>query len=323
AEITRKKINAKMNDPECVTRKVKIAPYDYSKENFLAIFTPQKQLTPEQIFWSNDLMKLKSEALKERDQDRKHDAIERKNLLIANDNLIAECLSQEVFSVATNSELNVARFTEMHVANTTIEARCLALEVELANLCDKNNHDNQKELINHFSKLKHYKELYDSIKIIRAKHIEKVTNLTTKNVNLQASVSKDQVKPRVLAREKYAIDVEPIVPCLRNNRDVYLDYLRHHKESVETIYNIIEEAKVTNVPVPPSTGVNSCPNASGSQPKSHVKPYRILPAKGVNKLPIEDQPRKNKSHLRTSNRVDSSSRLKHTVINSNSDSICQ
>nr|GEY04246.1 hypothetical protein [Tanacetum cinerariifolium] len=31
--------------------------------------------------------------------DRKHDAIDRKNLLIANDNLIAECLSKEVFSV--------------------------------------------------------------------------------------------------------------------------------------------------------------------------------------------------------------------------------
>nr|GFA63345.1 integrase, catalytic region, zinc finger, CCHC-type, peptidase aspartic, catalytic [Tanacetum cinerariifolium] len=90
----------------------------------------------------------------------------------------------------------------------------------------------------------HYKELYDSIKIIRAKHIEKVTNLTTKNVNLQASVSKDQVKPRVLARGKYALDVEPIVPCLRNNRDAHLDYLRHLKESVEIIRDIVEEAKV-------------------------------------------------------------------------------
>nr|GEY06207.1 hypothetical protein [Tanacetum cinerariifolium] len=66
AEITRKKMNDKMNDPECVIRKVKIARHDYSKENLLATFTPQKQLTPEQIFWSNDLMKLKSEALKER-----------------------------------------------------------------------------------------------------------------------------------------------------------------------------------------------------------------------------------------------------------------
>nr|GEY96739.1 hypothetical protein [Tanacetum cinerariifolium] len=65
AEINRKKMNPKMTDPECVTHKVKIAPHDYTKENFLATFTPQKQLTPKQIYWSNDLMKLKSEALKE------------------------------------------------------------------------------------------------------------------------------------------------------------------------------------------------------------------------------------------------------------------
>nr|GFC38493.1 hypothetical protein [Tanacetum cinerariifolium] len=66
AELTRKKMNAKITDPKCVTHKVKIAPHDYSKENLLATFTPQKQLTPKQIYWSNDLMKLKSEALKER-----------------------------------------------------------------------------------------------------------------------------------------------------------------------------------------------------------------------------------------------------------------
>nr|GEU48818.1 retrotransposon protein, putative, unclassified [Tanacetum cinerariifolium] len=38
AEITRKKMNDKMKDPECVTRKVKIAPHDFSKENFLKKF---------------------------------------------------------------------------------------------------------------------------------------------------------------------------------------------------------------------------------------------------------------------------------------------
>nr|GEY08370.1 hypothetical protein [Tanacetum cinerariifolium] len=389
--------------------------------------------------------------------DKKHDAIERKNLFIANDNFIAECLSQEVFYVATNSELNIARFTEMHVANTTVEARCLALEAELANLRDKSHHDNQEELINHFSKLEvnhlnlqlkyqnlkdsignnpptpdkdtpdfdlvfgigkmqaslqgkdnvirqlknqlsqlqvtrsdtdrtlrvqttdsqitkltdqvtnlqaqndlfraendkskqHYKELYDFIKIPRAKHIEQVTKLTTENVNMKTSFRKDKVKPQVLAREKHAIDVEPIVPRLRNNRDAHLDYLRHLKESVETIRDIVKEAKVkqvtvatpsdksdsnthkhvvtvktqkTNVPVPPSTGVNNCPNASGSHPKSNTKTNRISPAKGVNKLPVEDQPRTNKSHLRTSNHVDSSSRIKRVVINSNLDSICQ
>nr|GEZ41715.1 integrase, catalytic region, zinc finger, CCHC-type, peptidase aspartic, catalytic [Tanacetum cinerariifolium] len=156
----------------------------------------------------------------------------------------------------------------------------------------------------------HYKEWYDSIKITRAKHIKQVTKLTAENVNLKSSVTKDTVKPQVLVRAPHAIDVEPIFPRLKNNRDAHLNYLRHLKESVETIHDIVEEAKITNVSVP-STEVNSCPNAGGSQPKIHVKPNRISPAKGVNKLPVEDQPRTNKSHLRTMNRVDSSSCSKH------------
>ncbi|GJZ57115.1 hypothetical protein Tco_0612609 [Tanacetum coccineum] len=65
AEITRKKMNDKIKDPECVKKKVKIVPHGYSKENYLATFTPQKQLTPEQIFWSKDLIKMKAEALKQ------------------------------------------------------------------------------------------------------------------------------------------------------------------------------------------------------------------------------------------------------------------
>ncbi|GJT46921.1 hypothetical protein Tco_0955636 [Tanacetum coccineum] len=269
AEITRRKMHYKMKDPECVTHKVKIAPPDYSKENYLATFTPQKQLTPEQIFWSQDIIKMKAEALKvqttasrptkvltiyppntpamlvprvlptksqvkinifaliqlfsdfektcnkritptgltegergfeqtkacyltevipffktlkehfegiqkaltkevkemkeifeeleaEVDQhvvDRKHDEIERKNLLIANDNLIADCLFKDVFHVATNSELNVSSFTEMHDAHTSLKARCLELEVELSNLRDKIQKDNHDELIKRFSNL--------------------------------------------------------------------------------------------------------------------------------------------------------------------------
>ncbi|GKG37351.1 hypothetical protein Tco_0447524, partial [Tanacetum coccineum] len=55
-----------MKDPMCVKKKVKIAPPDYSKENYLETFTPQKQLTPEQIFWSDDILKEKTKALKEK-----------------------------------------------------------------------------------------------------------------------------------------------------------------------------------------------------------------------------------------------------------------
>nr|GEY70924.1 retrovirus-related Pol polyprotein from transposon TNT 1-94 [Tanacetum cinerariifolium] len=65
AEITRRKMNDKMKDPEYVTHKIKIAPHDYSKENFLATFTLHNKLTNEQIFWSQYLIKLKFEALKD------------------------------------------------------------------------------------------------------------------------------------------------------------------------------------------------------------------------------------------------------------------
>nr|GEY67046.1 integrase, catalytic region, zinc finger, CCHC-type, peptidase aspartic, catalytic [Tanacetum cinerariifolium] len=146
----------------------------------------------------------------------------------------------------------------------------------------------------------HYKELYDFINI---------------------TVSKDHVKPKFFTPGKYGIDVEPIIPRLRNNREAHLDYLRHLKKSVETIHDIIEEdshqrdkkhapaplirkkrvtfeaqcdksninthkhvAKLntqkTNVPVPPSTEVNCCTDASGSQPRSNTKKNRISPAKG-------------------------------------------
>nr|GEX10186.1 retrovirus-related Pol polyprotein from transposon TNT 1-94 [Tanacetum cinerariifolium] len=426
AKITRRKMNDKMKDPEYVTHKVKIAPHDYSKENFLATFTPQKQLTPEQIFWSQDLIKMKSKALKEQTTISKPikaltvyppntpamlvpKVLPTKSQVKIHIFTLIQLFSEfdrtcknritptrltegerEVFSVATNSEFNVARFTEIHVANTIVEARCLELEAELSNLRDKSHNDNHDELVNPFSNLEvdhlnlqlkyqnlkdsfennlptpdkdtpdfdsvfvietrsdtdrtlklravdsqitqltekvivlqaqndlfraendkikqHYKELYDSIKITRAKHIEQVMALTTKNVNLKAqildtvnSVSKDHVKPKVLAPRKYAIDVEPIVPRFRNNREAHLDYLRHLKESLETIREIVEESKVvrsldTSIVsacryikhsqelLEYAIGtclVNHCTNASRSQPRSNTKKIRSRQLKVV------------------------------------------
>nr|GEZ49120.1 integrase, catalytic region, zinc finger, CCHC-type, peptidase aspartic, catalytic [Tanacetum cinerariifolium] len=52
------------------------------------------------------------------------------------------------------------------------------------------------------------------------------------------------VKSKVLAPGWYAIDIEPIPPRIRNNKEVHLDYLKHLKESVETLREIVEEAKV-------------------------------------------------------------------------------
>ncbi|GJX35741.1 hypothetical protein Tco_0247298, partial [Tanacetum coccineum] len=57
-------------------------------------------------------------------------------------------------------------------------------------------------------------------------------------------VTIDTVKPKVLSPSMYTIDVERIPPCNRNNKEVYPDYLKHPTESVETLREIVEEARI-------------------------------------------------------------------------------
>ncbi|GKC70486.1 hypothetical protein Tco_1116369, partial [Tanacetum coccineum] len=377
AETTKKQMIEKMKDPECVKKKVKIVPHDYSKENYLATFTPQKQLTPEQIFWSDDLLKIKAKALKEKaksakpitamtvyapntptklvpkvlltksqvevniyslvqlfsefdktckkritptgltkgesshqrikemkevfdqmevevDQhtvDKKCDEIERKNLLIKNENLISECLSKDVFYTATDFVLTISRFSDMHDAYTVVHKRITELEAGNSNLTQKIQKDDHDEMIIFFPNLRNLKEqlqgrgntireLKEKIlclqkkhseadpilgfkaldsqnkdlnaKLTRAKTIEKTTSLLTEIETLKAQIKgktkcvtiPDLVKLEVLAPGMCAINVEPIPPHNRNNREVHLEYLKHLKESVGTLREIVEEARV-------------------------------------------------------------------------------
>ncbi|GJZ99380.1 hypothetical protein Tco_0671931 [Tanacetum coccineum] len=474
AELARQKMHEKINDLVCVEKRIKCIPPTYSKENFLATFTPQTQLTPKQEFWSIDLEKRKAEELKanttplpvlppaivyppnthvhlvprtipttsqeniglyvitqlfwdfektckkritpmgitERERgfeqtkrcyltkvipffnllkkhfdsvqkslvtevramkvvfenmeakvdqnavDKKCGEIERKNLLITNENLIAECLSKDVFYTATDSVLNVSRYFDMHDA-FTIAQKCIAdLESENFNLRNKIQNDDHDSMIKHFSKLEvehfnlqlkyqnlkehfgnkkpvtssdaplfdslfvieklneqiqsrgntirelkekisrltkknsdadpifdlkalvsqnkdltaklnalhdlnerfraenakvkqHYKELYDSIKITRAKTTDQNNSLLSEIENLKAQLKDNSKcvtipdsKPKVLAPGRYPIDVEPIPPRLKKNREVHLHYIKHLKENVETLREIVEEAKV-------------------------------------------------------------------------------
>nr|GFC74819.1 retrovirus-related Pol polyprotein from transposon TNT 1-94 [Tanacetum cinerariifolium] len=109
---------------ECYLKEV-ILFFKTLKEHFKGI---QMALTKE-IKEMKDVFEELEAEVAQNAVDRKHDEIERKNLLIVYDNLIVECLSKEVFYVATNSELNVIRFTKIHVANTTVDARCLDLKL--------------------------------------------------------------------------------------------------------------------------------------------------------------------------------------------------
>ncbi|GJZ32840.1 retrovirus-related pol polyprotein from transposon TNT 1-94 [Tanacetum coccineum] len=142
AETTKKQMIEKMKDLKCVKKK---------------------------IFWSDDLIKMKAKALREKAKSAKPitamivyppktpaklcDAIERKNLLIENENLIAKCLSKDVFYTATDSILTVSRFSNMHDAYTVAQKHIIELEAEKFNLTQKIQTDDHDEMIKHFSKL--------------------------------------------------------------------------------------------------------------------------------------------------------------------------
>ncbi|GJX77682.1 hypothetical protein Tco_0324493 [Tanacetum coccineum] len=276
AEITRQKMNEKMNDPVCVEKRIKIIPPNYSKENFLATFTPQTQLTPEQVFWSNDLLKQRAEALKanspplpilppatvyppntpvhlvprtllttsqvnigergfeqtkrcyltevipffnllkehfeevqrslvkevramkavfenmeaEVDQnaiDKKCGEIERKNLLITNENLIANCIAQDVFYTVTDSALSASRFHDLSTAYNVAMTRVVELESENSKLLDKIQHDSHDTMVKDFSKLEvahlnlqlKYQHLKENIENFKSKSSKDVPEFDT------------------------------------------------------------------------------------------------------------------------------------------------
>nr|GEV42591.1 retrovirus-related Pol polyprotein from transposon TNT 1-94 [Tanacetum cinerariifolium] len=148
---------------------------------------------------------------------------------------------------------------------------------------------------------RHYKELYDSIKITRAKTMDKTNSLLTEVANLKAQrkenhksncVTIPAIKSKVHASDMYVIDVKPIPPRNRNNKEVHLDYLKHLKESVATLCEILKEARTmnkTNEHVIPSTGVNGATAASGSKPRRNTKKDRTLPAKSCSKHMMGDR----------------------------------
>ncbi|GJW61973.1 hypothetical protein Tco_0111308, partial [Tanacetum coccineum] len=428
AEITRKRMLKKVKSPFCVEHKVKFAPPDYSKENYLAIFAPQRDLTPEQIFWSkdeNDRKKAKTsvpkplstptvyppntpvkliprvlptkiqvkinlytltqlftefdktckkritptgvtegergfeqtkrcyltevipffKTLKEHfagvqtalfkevkvmeeifdqmsdevDQnvvDKQCAEIVKKNLLIENENLIANCLSNQLlYDVEKSRCLDLeAEMSKVHNESkhiSKLEREYLNLQLKYQHLqesFDNNKSQTSQEApdFNSFFKIKnlehqiqekdnmirdlkdlfskmndrscephnakdvtdlleqnerfraeiekvkqHYKELFESIKVTRASTSEKTSTMLNEIESLKAQmrskvscVTSDSVKPKVLAPGMYAIHVKPIPHPLKNNRSTHLNYINPLKECVETVREIVEEARV-------------------------------------------------------------------------------
>nr|GEU50429.1 integrase, catalytic region, zinc finger, CCHC-type, peptidase aspartic, catalytic [Tanacetum cinerariifolium] len=275
AEIIRKKMNAKMNDPE-------------------STFTPQKQLTPEQIFWSNDLVKLKYEALKERTKRITPSGLTEGEKGFEQ---TKECYLKEVIPFFKTLKDNfkgiqkalTKEIKEMKDVFEELEAkaRFLALEAELSNLRDKSHHENQEELINHFSKLEvnhlnlqlKYQNLKDSIGNIPPTPDKDTPSFDSVFVigKMQASL---QGKDNVIRQLKKKLSQLQITNLQAQNdqfRAKNDKIKQHYKELPDSIKitrakHIEQVTKLTteNVNLKTSVRVNSRPNAGGSQPKSHV-----------------------------------------------------
>ncbi|GJR70336.1 hypothetical protein Tco_0016401 [Tanacetum coccineum] len=142
---------------------------------------------------------------------------------------------------------NVIRHLKDLVASVNDRSREPYNAVDVTALIEQNDCDRVE-----LEKVKqHYKELYDSIKITRAHTSEKTSTMLNEIESLKAQLrskescfTSDYVKPKVLAPGMYAIDVKPIPHPLKNNRSAHLNYLGHLKESVETVREIVEEARV-------------------------------------------------------------------------------
>ncbi|GJS17833.1 hypothetical protein Tco_0412305 [Tanacetum coccineum] len=184
-----------LKQPRLLSHEVNLHFSKTLKEHFEGI---QKALTKEVKEMKEIFKELEAEVDPKHVVDRKHDEIERKNLLIANDNLIADCLFKDVFHVATNLSL------------------------------------------------------------------------------------------------------------------MYLSSLKCMMPTPVLKHVVLELGRV-----------NSCSDASRSQPKSNTKKNMILPAKSVNQKKVEEHPKTNKSSLKTTNHINSSISYRRIVTNSNSHSVCK
>ncbi|GJU42867.1 hypothetical protein Tco_1195824 [Tanacetum coccineum] len=87
-----------------------------------------------------------------------------------------------------------------------------------------------------------YKQLYDSIKPARIRSKEQCDDLINQ-VNLKSVEISDL---NASLQEKVLVDLEPLSPKLKNNREAHEDYIRITKENADTLRDIVEQVRTSN-----------------------------------------------------------------------------
>ncbi|GJY16109.1 hypothetical protein Tco_0386531 [Tanacetum coccineum] len=278
AELTRKRMYEKMKSPQCIQNKVKFAPPDYSKENYLAIFAPQRDLTPEQIFWAkdeNDRKKVKASVLKplstptvyppntsiklvprvlSTKSQVENNLYTLTQLFTEFDKTCKKRITPTGFQKALFKEVKGMEeiFDQMsaEVDQNTVDKQYLEAEIS------KLQNENQKDVNDEMIRETQLQEKDNAIRNLKARvskmndrsyetyNAKDVTTLIEQNECVRVELEKwTPVQIKVLAPGMYAIDIKPIPHPLKNNRSAHLNYINHLKESVEIVREIVKEAR--------------------------------------------------------------------------------
>ncbi|GJT49826.1 hypothetical protein Tco_0975983 [Tanacetum coccineum] len=97
-----------------------------------------------------------------------------------------------------------------------------------------------------------YKQLYDSINPTHIRSKEQydalVNQVNQKKLKGKSVIScrESMNKPKVIAPVVHLVDLEPLSPKLKNNREAHVDYIRITKENADTLRDIVEQARTSN-----------------------------------------------------------------------------
>nr|GEU52115.1 hypothetical protein [Tanacetum cinerariifolium] len=221
-EESRSKMLDKQNDPISIEKKIKISLIDYStlnriKEDFGIRFVTQKELSTQQAFW------LKHSSLSETPV-KSHTPVR-----IEAPSELPKIFQRENFGV----NLNAPTFNQLFEINE-LKAQLQEKDTVIRNLKDRIKSLNGNDSLDYVKK---------DINEIETINIElEHRNSKGKNV-VDTAVSKPSA---TIALGMFTLDIEPISPKLKNNRDAHEVYIEKTIEYTDTLCGFEKRARTQN-----------------------------------------------------------------------------
>ncbi|GJY30442.1 hypothetical protein Tco_0413937, partial [Tanacetum coccineum] len=168
--------------------------------------------------------------------ERKYFDIEKKELFIENDRLLEHIICQDVMCIPMHTDVvyncvvhandNRLVYAEMEQSYIDEYSRVLELETELSK--KKNMVEKLRRKNTTISNLKGH------IATLKAKSVSHCAS-PVNNFN-------------VIAPGMFKLDLEPLSPLLKKNRDAHLDYLKETKKNTDILHDIVKEARDLSPP---------------------------------------------------------------------------